>query len=227
MQDMGIKILFEGDHLIRLLEGMGVTLRISLVSAGGSVILGMIFGMLMMADHVVIRWVSRIYLEFVRIMPQLVLLFLAYFGAAKHLGWDLSGEQAAAAVFTFWGTAEMGDLVRGALQSIPRHQRQSGEALGLTKLQIYRFILVPQALKRLIPQAVNLITRMIKTTSLVVLIGVAEVVKTGQQIIESARLTAPDAALWAYGAVFLLYFAVCWPISAAAGLLEKHWGEEV
>lgn len=125
------------------------------------------------------------------------------------------------------GTAEMGDLVRGALQSIPRHQRQSGEALGLTKLQIYRFILVPQALKRLIPQAVNLITRMIKTTSLVVLIGVAEVVKTGQQIIESARLTAPDAALWVYGAVFLLYFAVCWPISAAAGLLEKHWGEEV
>ena len=218
MQDMGIKILFEGDHLIRLLEGMGVTLRISLVSAGGSVILGMIFGMLMMADHAVIRWVSRIYLEFVRIMPQLVLLFLAYFGAAKH---------AAAAVFTFWGTAEMGDLVRGALQSIPRHQRQSGEALGLTKLQIYRFILVPQALKRLIPQAVNLITRMIKTTSLVVLIGVAEVVKTGQQIIESARLTAPDAALWVYGAVFLLYFAVCWPISAAAGLLEKHWGEEV
>ena len=82
MQDMGIKILFEGDHLIRLLEGMGVTLRISLVSAGGSVILGMIFGMLMMADHAVIRWVSRIYLEFVRIMPQLVLLFLAYFGAA-------------------------------------------------------------------------------------------------------------------------------------------------
>ena len=66
----------------------------------------------------IIKFICRIYLEIVRIMPQLVLLFLVYFGAAKHLGMNLSGETAAVIVFTFWGTAEMGDLVRSALISI-------------------------------------------------------------------------------------------------------------
>lgn len=228
MQDMGIKILTEGDHFIRLLEGLGVTVRISLISAVLSGVLGMALGTAVMTGNPLIRWGFRGYLEFIRIMPQLVLLFLVYFGAAKHLGWDFSGEQAAVLVFTLWGTAEMGDLVRGALESIPGHQTESGRALGLTKTQIYTLILIPQAVKRLVPQAINLVTRIIKTISLVVLIGVVEVIKTGQQIIESARLTAPDAALWVYGAVFFLYFIICWPISLAARYLEKTWngGEE-
>ena len=229
MQDMGIKILTEGDHFIRLLEGMGVTIRISLISAALSAVFGMMLGMIVITGNPVIRWIFRGYLEFIRIMPQLVLLFLAYFGAASHLGWDFSGEQAAVLVFVLWGTAEMGDLVRSALESIPGHQTESGRALGLTKMQIYTLILIPQAVRRLIPQAVNLLTRMTKTTSLVVLIGVVEVIKTGQQIIESARLTAPDAALWVYGAIFFLYFIICWPISLAARYLEKAWdsGREV
>ena len=80
-------------------------------------------------------------------------------------------------VFVFWGAGEMGDLVRGALTSIPAHQRESGAALGLTRWQINRYVLIPQTLRRLIPQAINLATRMIKTTSLVMIIGVVEVLK--------------------------------------------------
>ena len=83
-----------------------------------------------------------------------------------------------------WGTAEMGDIVRGAVTSMPRHQTESGLSLGLTKLQIYRYILVPQTVRRVLPGAINLATRMVKTTSLVVIIGVVEVLKVGQQIIE-------------------------------------------
>ena len=117
----------------------------------------------------------------------------------------------------------MGDLVRGALTSIPLHQRESGAALGLTRLQVYRYVLVPQTVRRLIPQAINLATRMIKTTPLVMLIGVVEVLKVSQQIIDAARYDAPQAAVWIYGVVFLMYFLVCWPISLAAGRLEKRW----
>lgn len=123
-----------------------------------------------------------------------------------------------------WGTAEMGDLVRSALISIPTHQYESGKALGLDGMQIYRYIVVPQTLRRLIPLAINLTTRMIKTTSLIVLIGVVEVLKVAQQIIEANRYTVPDSALWIYGAVFFLYFIVCWPISLLAKRLEKIWG---
>ena len=225
MQDLGIKILLQGDNLVRLLQGLGVTISISVISVLLSLAFGVLLGIVMMVKNPLIRFITRLYLEFIRIMPQLVLLFLVYFGSAKHLGWDLGVETASVIVFVLWGTAEMGDLVRGALQSISVHQTESGKALGLTKGQIYYYILIPQAVKRLIPQAMNLVTRMIKTTSLIVLIGVVEVVKTGQQIIESARLTSPSAALWIYGVIFFMYFIICYPISLIAGHLEKVWKE--
>ena len=198
MQDLGIRVLFMGDNFARLLSGLWVTVRISLISVVLSIILGVLLGMVMTIKNPVTKALTKIYLEFVRIMPQLVLLFLVYFGLTKSFGINLSGEASSIIVFTIWGTAEMGDLVRGALISIPKHQYESGEVIGLNKIQIYRYIIIPQTLRRLIPLAINLTTRMIKTTSLIVLIGVVEVMKVAQQIIEANRYTAPDAALWIY-----------------------------
>jgi polar amino acid transport system permease protein len=223
MQDLGISVLFQGRNFERLLEGLWITIGISLISVAISIILGIILGMIMSVKNPVIKVITRVYLEFVRIMPQLVLLFLVYFGATKAFGIQLSGKVAAIIVFSMWGTAEMGDLVRGALSSIPKHQYESGEAIGLTSLQIYFYIIIPQTIRRLVPLAINLVTRMIKTTSLIALIGVVEVVKVGQQIIEASRLTVPSAALWIYGVIFFLYFIVCYPISLLSAKLEKAW----
>ena len=177
MQNMGIEVLFKGINSLRLWQGLWVTIRIALISMVFSIILGFLLGMVMNIPNKIIKFICRIYLEIVRIMPQLVLLFLVYFGAAKHLGMNLSGETAAVIVFTFWGTAEMGDLVRSALISIPKHQYDSGYGLGLNKWQVYLYIILPQTIRRLLPSAVNLLTRMIKTTSLVALIGVVEGLK--------------------------------------------------
>ncbi len=223
MQDLGIRVLFQGKNLIRLLEGLWITVRISLIAVAISIILGILLGLVMAVKHPVIKMITRVYLEFVRIMPQLVLLFLVYFGVTKAFGIHLSGEISAILVFSLWGTAEMGDLVRGAIVSIPKHQYESGKAIGLTGIQIYRYIIIPQTVRRLVPLAINLVTRMIKTTSLIALIGVVEVVKVGQQIIEASRLSVPSAALWIYGVIFLLYFIVCYPISLFATKLEKAW----
>ncbi len=134
----------------------------------------------------------------------------------------MSGEMAAVIVFTFWGTAEIGDLIRSALISIPKHQYESGYGLGLTKMQVYFYVIIPQIVRRLIPLAINLLTRMIKTTSLVVLIGVVEVVKVGKQIIDASRYTTPTAALWVYGVIFIMYFVICYFFSFMAGKLEKN-----
>lgn len=221
MENMGYEVLFKGTNFLRLCEGLWVTPRIALIAMMLSVVLGFLLGIIMNIQNRGIRAICRIYLEIVRIMPQLVLLFLAYFGAAKHLGMNLSGENAAILVFTFWGTAEMGDLVRSALEAIPVHQYESGYGLGLTKMQVYAYIIIPQTIRRLIPSAINLLTRMIKTTSLVVLIGVVEVVKVGKQIIDANRYTASDAALWVYGVIFIMYFAICFPFSRLSALLEK------
>ena len=221
MRDLAV--LFKGNNPARLLGGLGVTLKLSLISVALSVALGLVVGALMTLKNPVVRSLFRLWLETVRIVPQLVLLFLVYFGMARAFNLQISGETAAVIVFTFWGAGEMGDLVRGAITSIHPHQRESGAALGLTRGQVWRFVLLPQAARRLAPQAINLATRMIKTTSLVMLIGVVEVLKVGSQIIDAARYDAPQGAVWVYGAVFFLYFFACWPISLAAGWLEKRW----
>ena len=223
MQDSGISVLFMGKNFLRLLEGLWVTPRISLIAVLLSIPLGILFGMFMRLKNPVSRTVSRVYLEFIRIMPQLVLLFIAYFGVTRAFGWNLSADVSAIIVFVLWGTAEMGDLVRGALISIPKHQYDSALALGMTKAQTFIYVVVPQTMRRLIPLTINLTTRMIKTTSLVVLIGMTEVLKVGKQIIDANRFQYPTAALWVYGVIFLLYFLACWPISILAKKLEKRW----
>ncbi len=223
MPDSGINVLFMGQNFLRLLGGLGVTLQLSLLAVALSIPLGALFGMFMTLRHPLARTTGRIYLEFIRIMPQLVLLFIAYFGVTRAFGWNLSARASAVIVFTLWGTAEMGDLVRGALLSIPRHQYDSACALGMNRVQTFIHVIAPQTMRRLLPLTINLTTRMIKTTSLVVLIGMTEVLKVGKQIIDANRFEYPTAALWVYGVIFLLYFLACWPISLLARKLEQRW----
>lgn len=222
MPDLGLDVIFKGKNAVRLLGGLGVALRISLISVIISIPLGILVGILMTFKNPILKAVLRVYLEFIRIMPQLVLLFIVFFGSTRVLGVDISGDLAAIIVFSLWGTAEMGDLVRGAIISIPKHQYESGEALGLSKRQIFIYIIIPQTIKRLVPLSINLITRMIKTTSLVLMIGVVEVIKVAQQIIEANRTSSPNAAFGVYLAVFLMYFIACTPISMLARYLEKR-----
>ena len=188
-----------------------------------SIILGLVVGMLMTLNNPFLKAILKVYLEVVRIMPQMVLLFIVYFGTTRVFGWDVSSEASAIIVFTFWGTAEMGDLVRGSIKSIPVIQLESAMALGFNKVQTYFYIICPQTIRRLIPLSINLITRMIKTTSLVLMIGIVEVLKVAQQIIEANRNSSPNAAFGVFAVVFLLYFIVCWPISRLATYLEKRW----
>ena len=131
MPDLGLNVLLKGKNMARLLGGLWVALRISLLSVAISIPLGILLGVLMSGKNPVVKAILRVYLEIIRIMPQMVLLFLVFFGTTRAWGWDLSGETASVIVFVLWGTAEMSDLVRGALISIPKHQYESSEALGL------------------------------------------------------------------------------------------------
>ena len=223
MPDLGLEVLWKGKNFVRLLGGLWVALRISLIAAGISIAVGIVLGIAAGRKRSAASVILRIWLGVIHIMPQMVLLFLMYFGTTRAFGWNLSGEVAAVIVFSLWGTAEMADLVRGAVGSIPVIQRESAEALGLRPAQVYRWIILPQAVRRLIPQSINLITRMIKTTSLVTLIGVVEILKVAQQIIEANRKASPNAAFGVYLAIFVLYYLACRPLSLAAKKLEKHW----
>ena len=199
-----------------LLEGLWVTLRIALLSIIFSVIFGIILGIIMNSKNILVRVITRIYLEFFRIIPVIVWLFIVFFWIPMGTGLNITGEGAAVLVFSMWGSAEMGDLVRGAIESLPKIQSESAKSIGLNKIQIYYYVLIPQALKRVIPSAINLSTRVIKTTSLVVLIGVVDVVKKGQQIIERTK-----SSFLIYALLFFIYFIICYPLSYYSRKLEK------
>ena len=220
---MGLDFLFQPSHLLRLIYGLWVTIQIALVSVILSSLFGVIFGVMMTSKNLIIKVLCRLYLEAIRVIPILVLLFVFYFGFATWFNWQFSAFWVCIFVFVLWGTAEMGDLVRAGITSIDQHQRDSAAAIGLNSLQILWYVVFPQSVKRITPGAINLFTRMIKTSSLAVLIGVVEVLKVGQQIIENSLLVVPNASLWIYGLIFFLYFLICYPLSLLSRYLEKIW----
>ena len=222
MAKWGFDLLFQGQNLSRLLEGLTLALYISAIAVVLSLVLGIILGIAQVKGHPLIRKIMRGYVHFIQIMPQLVLLFIAYFGL-RAFAINLSPDMASIIVFTMWGTGEMSDLVRGAIVSMDHHQYESGLALGMSSRQVYIHVVIPQIAKRLIPLSMNLITRMIKTTSLLLMIGVVDIIKVSQQIIETNRLASPNGAFGIYLVVFMLYFISCYPISILARYLEKKW----
>ena len=138
MDSLGIDVLFKGTNFLRLLQGLWVSVEISLVSVAISIVLGLFVGVLMTLNKLWLKAILKIYLEIVRIMPQMVLLFIVYFGTTRVFGWNITAEVAAIFVFSFWGVAEMGDLVRGSIKSIPKIQFESAYALGMDKKQVHR-----------------------------------------------------------------------------------------
>lgn len=223
MDNMGFSILFEGKNIERLLQGLLVTGWIALVSVMFSILFGSLFGVVMTSKSKTVKCLSFLYIESIRIIPILVWLFIVYFGLAKVINIHLSSVVVSIIVFSLWGIAEMGDLVRGAITSIPNSQKEAGLALGLSSSELMIYVIIPQAIRRVIPGAINLATRIVKTTSLTVLIGVVELVKVSQQIIEVSASKEPRIAFYIYGIIIVLYFLICYPLSRVASYLEKIW----
>ncbi|WP_336291454.1 amino acid ABC transporter permease [Aeromonas dhakensis] len=205
-----------------LTVGAGQTLAISLLAILFATLGGVGYGVLAQQGGRLTRVVLRVYLELFRVVPVLVWLYLFFFGLPIFFGLDIPAFWCAVLVLTLWGASEVGEVVRGGLNSLARGQQEAGLALGLSRWQLYRHVLLPQALQRLTPPTINIYTRIIKTSSLAVLIGVVEVIKVGQQIIERTY-----GSLLIYGLLFLFFFLVCYPLSLVSRRLEQQWGNAV
>lgn len=214
-----MEVLYNIHNLTRLLQGIGLSFSIALVSIACSIVIGIVVGLMMVSSSRVLRIACKLYLESVRLIPILALLYVCYFGLPQLLHISLSNVAVAVLVFSFWGGAEMADLVRGALQSVDKHQKEAALSLGLSPLSVQLFVILPIASKRLLPGLINLFTRLIKTTSLLLFIGIADMLQVGRQIIEVNR-SIPTAAFAIYGALLVGYFAMCFPLSRLAKSLE-------
>lgn len=202
----------------QLLTGAGRTLGISACAIAISSLGGFLYGILRNLGKPWLDCVLRVYLELFRAIPVLVWLYLFFFGLPIFLGVSIPAFWCAVLVLSLWGASEVGEVVRGALHSIPRGQREAGLAIGLSTAELYGWVLLPQALKRLTPPVINVYTRLIKTSSLAVLIGVVDITMVGQQIIERTY-----ESVLIYGVLFLFFFFVCYPLSAASRVLERRW----
>lgn len=222
MQNSGIENIIKG--FPRILDGIGITIEISVISLVLSVILGVIIGVIMTSKNRLINAVLRIFLEAFRLLHPLIWLFVFFFGAAYVFHINTDSMIVSIMVFTLWGTFEIGDLVRSYITSLPKSQFESSIALGLSKTQMYIYVLLPQIVTRTTPSIVNLATRLIKTTTLVYLIGVPEVLKVSQSIIQVTYLKNPNSyiSFTMYFFLLIIYFIICYPLSLFEKYLEKR-----
>ncbi|AIS09692.1 ABC-type amino acid transport system, permease component [Lactobacillus sp. wkB8] len=213
MEHSAINVFFAGNNFARILQGLWTSVWIAALSLLIGLVLGTLLGILRTLPNKTIRFILRAYLEFFRIVPTIVLLYLVYYILPRslHINWPASWM--AVLAFSLWVSAEFSDIVRGAIESVPITQKESGQALGLSASQLFRYVLLPQAMQLELPATINLATRVIKTTSLLMLISIMDVIAIGQQIIEANNQQYPSAVFWIYGLIFILYFAIDYPLS--------------
>ncbi len=214
MDNSGLQLVISSMPL--LLKGLLTTFYIGFISMLIGTVFGIIFGVIRTLNSKIIKCISRLFVELFRCIPILVWLFMFFFSFSILFNIDIKPNITAIIVLSLWSITEIGEVTRGAIESISKGQIESAKSIGLTSIQIYLYILLPQSIKRMIPSTINIYTRIIKTTSLAVLIGVIDVVKVAQQITERT-----GEAFLMYSTLFVLFFIVCYPLSYFSKLLEK------
>ena len=222
LQNLGIDYIIKA--FPRLLDGFIITMEVSLISLLLSIVLGFILGVLMTSKNKVANFVLRILLEAFRLIHPLIWLVVLFFGLTYVFNIQTDSIVVSLIVFTMWGAFEIGDLVRSYITSLPKSQFEASAAIGLTKIQMYVYVILPQIIIRSLPGIVNLATRMIKTTNLMFLIGVSEVMKVSQSIIQVAYYNNPNSyiSFTMYFILLLVYFIICYPLSLFSKYLEKR-----
>ena len=208
-------------------EGLTGTLRIAGIALMGSLLIGITLGTLLTIKFLPTRSLIRLYIEVWRGLPILVTVFLIFFALpAVDRTLEFDPFTAAAVGLTLWGSAQVAEATRGAVQSIPREQHEAAAALGFGWVGRHAFVILPQALRRLLPPIVGLLVNIIQNTTIAQVIGASELLESGEQQVE--RLNAPppvgpfeNHAFEIYGAVMVVFFVMSFPLTRLAAYLER------
>lgn len=199
-----------------LLKGLWMTLKLSFVAIGTSLVLGVVVGLCGITTEPVLRAATRVYIELVRGTPLLVQIYAIYYllGAALRMNTFVAGV-AALTVFT---SAYVGEIVRGGIESIERGQMEASRALGLTWGQTMTHVIMPQALRRMVAPLTGQFISLIKDSSLVSVVAVTELTLAGKTIQGTYFVTMET---WL--TVAALYFCMTFPLSIVSRRLEKRF----
>ena len=208
--------------------GLPTTLRISAFAVLGATVIGILLGTLLTIDFWASKTAIRGYIEVFRGLPILVTVFLVYFGLPA-LSPELEFGPVPATIFALilWGSAQVAEATRGAVGSIPREQHEAAAALGFGWVGRHVYVIVPQALRRLLPPLVSLLVNIIQNSTLAAVIGGIDLLQSAKAQTERLTFFPPAGigeihAVEIFGFVMLLFFVISFPLTRLAAYLERR-----
>ena len=208
--------------------GLPATLRVSAISVVGSGVIGIVLGTLLTIELLPLRAAIRFYIEVFRGLPILVTVFMVYFGLpALAPTLEFGPLTATSIALILWGSAQVAEATRGAVQSIPREQHEAASALGFGWVDRHRSVILPQAFRRLLPPFVSLLVNIIQNSTLAAVIGGIELLQAGKSQTERLTFFPPAGigeihAFEIFAFVALIFFLISFPLTRLAAYLEKR-----
>jgi len=203
--------------------GLRNTLKLSAVALVGSTLIGVTLGTLLTIRFLPTRALIRLYIEIWRGLPILVTIFIVYFALpAVSSALRFDAITAGAIALILWGSAQVAETTRGAVQSIPREQHEAASALGFGWVGRHAFVIMPQALRRLLPPLVGLLVNIIQNTTIVQIIGAPELLESAERQVERLTFEGEQHAIEIYGAIMVIFFCISFPLTRLSAYLERR-----
>lgn len=210
-------VLADADLLALLAEGLGATAQVAAVSLVLSLAFGMVLAVVRSAPQRWLRGITRVWVEVFRGLPLLLLIFAIFLGAPA-LGVDVSSFWALAISITLYNSAVISEIVRAGIHSLPRGQTEAAYAIGLGRTAAMRLIVLPQAIRLMLPALISQIVVLLKETSLGFIIGYTELLRNGRVAVE---YLGGEYAIPVYTGIAMVYLVVNLSLSWTARRLGR------
>jgi len=199
-----------------LLTGLGKTIALALISFALALVVGVIFGLFSVAPIKGLRVFASIYVDIIRGIPMMVLAFFIFFGLSDAIGVTIPDFAAGVITLTLNASAYISEIVRGGINAVPKGQMEASRSLGLSYLRTMQKIILPQAIRIMIPSFVNQFVISLKDTTIISVIGVVELLQTGKIIVARTMQST-----YVYLIIAIMYLIVITALTKFAKVLEK------
>jgi len=213
-----LSYFFIGRYPKGTLGGVGLTLYLAVVSLALSFIGGLVLGLLSVSRNRLLRWGSMTVIQTIRGMPLLMVIFWMFFLLPAMLGGGMTAAWTIIVALTLFTSAYMSEIVRAGITGIPKGQTEAAISTGLSHGQAMFYIILPQALRNMIPSFVNQFVSMIKDTSLAFIVGVTELTQIATQINNRTMLYPTEIFLF----IAVIYFIICFAFTELSRWLERR-----
>jgi polar amino acid transport system permease protein len=206
-----------------LVTGLLSTLLLALVVTVLATIIAILFTFGMVRRNFVVRKVTFAVSEVLRDIPLIVTVLFTYF-VLPVFGLSLSPFWSATISISLWGGANGANIIRAGLTSVTKDQREAAASMGLRSWKAMILVILPQAMRVILPPYTGLITSLVQATSLGAVVGVQELLRTGQILIEQTTISQGGSpGFLIYSSILVVFFAICWAISAGGAMLERYF----